>query len=314
MARGYKMNTLRQTLHEYIALRRSLGHKFRQPARDLEGFVTFLIHRNAQFITTKLALEWATQSPGKNASWAIKLSYTRGFARHLQITDTRTEVPPTGLLPYSSSAKPYIYSQAEIQALLEAALGLKPPKALRPWTYHCLFGLLPVTGLRISEALALKRQNVDLENGILTVCDTKFGKSRYVPIHESTQRILVEYSQRRDSLINPPRSDYFLVAERGGRLLSQYVYPVFLRLSRQIGLRDPSASSGPRLHDFRHSFAVNTLLRWYRTGENVDILLPKLSTYLGHSCVRYTYWYLSACPELMELAAQRLQTRWEAKL
>jgi|TARA_R110000868_G_scaffold196864_7_gene442922 integrase len=308
------MNLLRQTLREYVVLRRGLGHKFTQPARDLEGFVTFMDKRDSTFITTKLALEWATQSQGKNASWAIKLAYVRGFARHVQALEIRTEVPPVGLLPYSGSAKPYIYSDIEIQALLEAALALKPANKLRRWTYHCLFGLLPVTGLRISEALTLKRQDVDLEHGILTVRDTKFGKSRYVPIHESTQRILVEYDHRRNELVNPPCSEYFLVAERGGRLLPQYVYPVFLRLSRQIGLRAQSANSGPRLHDFRHTFAVNTLLRWYRTGEKVDTLLPKLSTYLGHSCVRDTYWYLSACPELMELAAQRLETRWESKL
>jgi integrase len=228
--------------------------------------------------------------------------------------DILTEVPPVGLLPYSRSAKPYIYSNIEIQALLKAALTLKPDNKLRRWTYHCLFGLLPVTGLRISEALTLKRHDVDLESGILTIRDTKFGKSRYVPIHESTQRILIEYARRRDEFINPPCSEYFLVAERGGRLLPQYVYRVFWLLSRQIGLRGPNSSSGPRLHDFRHSFAVNTLLQWYRTGEEIDTLLPKLSTYLGHSCVRDTYRYLSACPELMELAAQRLETRWEAIL
>lgn len=135
-----------------------------------------------------------------------------------------------------------------------------------------------------------------------------------MPIHASTQCALIEYARRRDVHINPPCSEFFLVAERGGRLLPQYVYPVFLRLSRQIGLRSPTASSGPRLHDFRHSFAVTTLLQWYRTGEKVDTLLPKLSTYLGHSCVRDTYWYLSACPELMEFAARRLETHWEAKL
>jgi len=308
------MISLRKILHEYVALRRGLGHKFIQPARDLEGFVTFMEQYDSTFVTTKRALEWATQSPGKNASWAIKLAYVRGFSRHLQAMDIRTEIPPVGLLPYSGSAKPYIYSDIEIQTLLEAALALKPVNKLRRWTYHCLFGLLPTTGLRISEALTLKRQDVDLENCILTIRDTKFGKSRYVPIHASTQRILVEYDRRRDELINPPCSEYFLVAERGGRLLPQYVSRVFLRLSRQIGLRAPNASSGPRIHDFRHSFAVNTLLQWYRTGEKVDTLLPKLSTYLGHSCVRDTYWYLSACPELMEFAARRLETRWEAKL
>ncbi len=308
------MNTLRQTLHEYVTLRRGLGHKFTQPARGLEGFVTFMEQQDSPFITTKLALEWATRAPGKHASWAIKLAYVRGFARHLQAMDLLTEVPPVGLLPYSGSAKPYIYSDTEVQALITAALTLEPADKLRRWTYHCLFGLLSVTGLRITEALTMKCQDVDLENSILTIRDTKFGKSRYIPIHGSTRQILSEYARRRDEMINPSCSDYFLVAERGGRLFPTYVYPLFLRLSRQIGLRGSNDSKGPRLHDFRHSFAVNTLLRWYKTGEKVEILLPKLSTYLGHSCIRDTYWYLSACPELMDLAAQRLETRWEGLL
>lgn len=306
------MSPLRQTLREYVSLRRGLGHKFVQPAKSLEGFVTFMEQCDTAFVTTKVALEWATQSPGKHASWAINLAHVRGFSRHLQTIDPRTEVPPVGLLSYSGSAKPYIYSDTEIQALLEAALALNPVNGLRRWTYHCLFGLMPVTGLRISEALALKRQDVDLEGCILTVRDTKFGKSRHVPIHASTQRVLIEYARRRDAHIDPPCSEYFLVAERGGRLLPQYVSPVFLRLSREIGLREPTARSGPRMHDFRHRFAVATLLQWYRSGERVDTLLPKLSTYLGHSCVRDTYWYLSACPELMEFAALRLEAHWEA--
>jgi integrase len=235
MAESCAMSPLRQTLHEYVALRRGLGHKFVQPAKSLEGFVTFMEQCDAAFVTTKAALEWATQSPGKNASWAINLAHVRGFSRHLQTIDLRTEVPPIGLLPYSGSAKPYIYSDTEIQALLEAALALKPVHGLRRWTYHCLFGLLPVTGLRISEALALKRQDVDLENCILTVRDTKFGKSRHVPIHESTQRILIEYAHRRDVHINPPWSAYFLVAERGGRLLPQYVSRVFFTYPGKLG-------------------------------------------------------------------------------
>ena len=143
------MTLLRQTLHEYVTLRRGLGHKFTQPARDLESFVTFMKKHDSGFITTKLALEWATQSRGKNASWAIKLAYVRGFARHLQAMEIHTEAPPVGLLPYSGSAKPYIYSNIDIQTLLEAALALKPANKLRRWTYHCLFGILQVTGLRI---------------------------------------------------------------------------------------------------------------------------------------------------------------------
>lgn len=201
------MSPLRQTLREYVSVRRGMGHKFVQPAKNLEGFVTFIEQCDAAFVTTKLALEWATRSPGKHASWAISLSYVRGFSRHLQTIDSRTEVPPVGLLPYSGSAKPYIYSAIEIQALLEAALALSPTHGLRRWTYHCLFGLLAVTGIRISEALALKSQDVDLEDCILTVRDTKFGKSRHVPIHGSTQRVLIDYARRRDVHLNPPRSE-----------------------------------------------------------------------------------------------------------
>ena len=195
--------------------------------------------------------------------------------------------------------------------MLAAALALPPERGLRRWTYHCLFGLLAVSGLRISEALALRRDDTDLERGILTIRGTKFGKSRLVTIHSSTQQVLQDYSRRRDLHLVHPHSPCFLVAERGGQLLPQYVYPVFLKLSRQTGLRAETARTGPRLHDFRHRFAVATLLDWYRSGIDVDSLMPVLSTYLGHTCIRDTYWYLSACPELMGYATRRLERRWE---
>lgn len=307
------MISLRPELRDYVTMRRGLGHKFVKPAKRLEGFITFMEQRDCSVITTQLALEWATQSPGKYASWAINLSDVRGFARHLKSIDPRTEVPPVGLLQYSGRAQPYIYTDSEIQALLTASLALSPVKGLRRWTYHCLFGLLSVSGLRISEVLALRQQDVDLEVGIITVLGTKFGKSRLVPIHPSTREVLIDYASRRDAHCGALCSQYFFVAERGGKLLPQYVYRVFLQLSRQIGLRDPDAKSGPRLHDFRHRFAVTTMLVWYRAGQDVDTLLPRLSTYLGHSCVRDTYWYLSACPELMQLAARRLEEHWEVQ-
>lgn len=306
------MNDLQQSLQDYVSLRRGLGFKFVNPAKRLDHFVAFMMHRDARVITIKLALEWATRTPGKQASWAINLTDVRGFARYLYTLDPRTQIPPVGLIPYSSRARPYLYSDKEVQALLSAALTLSPVHGLRRWTYHCLFGLLAVTGLRISEALALNYRDVDLDQGLLTVRNTKFGKSRWVPLHSSTQQVLMEYARRRDIHIYPRRSPYFLVAERGGQLLPQYVYRVFWQLSRQIGLRDPSAHSGPRLHDLRHRFAVTTLLNWYRSGQNVDTLMPILSTYLGHSCIRDTYWYLSACPELMAHAAHRLETHWKA--
>ena len=306
------MSTLRTALRDYLALQRGLGYKYVHQERTLTNFILFMERRESTVITTKLALEWATQSPGKHASWAILLTDVRGFARHLHNTEPHTEIPPAGLIPRSGRTHPYLYSDTEIQALLAAALALPPKRGLRRWTYHCLFGLLAVTGLRISEALALKRDDTDLEEGILTIRGTKFGKSRLVTIHPSTQQVLLDYVQRRDLHLVHPRSPYFLVAERGGKLLPQYVYPVFLNLSRQTGLRAATAHTGPRLHDFRHRFAVATLLDWYRSGQDVDNLMPVLSTYLGHSCIRDTYWYLSACPELMEHATCRLEKRWES--
>lgn len=308
------MISLQQALQAYVAMRRGLGYKFVHQESRLKNFITFMERQDTGVITTRLAIEWATQPPGRRASWALRLTDVRCFARHLRSLEPLTEVPPTGIITYRSRARPYLYTSAEIRTLLAAALALPPAHALRRWTYHGLFGLLAVTGLRISEALALRREDIDLETGVLTIHDTKFGKSRLVPVHRSTQRILLDYARRRDTHLGTTCGPYFFVAERGGRLLRQYVDRVFWRLSRQIGLRGASACTGPRLHDFRHAFAVATLLGWYRSGQSVDTLMPVLSTYLGHSCLRDTYWYLSACPELMDHAARRLEKRWEASL
>ncbi len=304
------MNALATAVAEYVALRRSLGFKFHGPEERLKGFVRFMAQRKATIITYPLALEWATQPQGKRASWALRFSDVRGLSQYLRSREPRTAVLPTRVLPFSKRAKPHLYSDAQIAELLAAALSLPPSKALRRWTYHCLFGLLIVTGLRVGEALALRRTDVDLEQGILRIQVAKFDKSRLVPLHRTTCTMLCRYATRRDALLDPPRSPYFFVAEQGGRLLHQYVYRVFWQISRQIGLRKPSDRTGPRIHDFRHRFAVQTLLRWYRSGQPVEQLLPVLSTYLGHVCVRDTYWYLSGCPELLGQAVSRLEQRW----
>ena len=304
------MNALGPALGAYVAMRRGLGYKFRHQEKSLSDFVRFMEARGATVITRNLALEWVTQLPDRHATWRLRLTDVRGFARHLLSAEPRTEVPPTGLLPGLSRPRPYLYSKKEITELLEAALDLPPADGLRGWTYYCLLGLLAVSGLRISEALSLRREEVDLEQGVLTIRGTKFGKSRLVPIHCTTRRVLMQYAKRRDRQLCPPRSPYFFVAARGGRLRPERVRRVFRRLSRQTGLRGPEEHTGPRLHDFRHSFAVQTLLGWYRSGRNVELLLPVLSTYLGHSCMRDTYWYLSTCPELMGQAVRRLENRW----
>lgn len=306
------MNALLSALQKYVTMRRGMGFKFQHQEKRLTSFARFMEERGATVITNKLAIEWATLPKDRRPSWALRLTDVRGFARHLRGLDAQTEVPPTGILPGLTRAKPYIYTDMEIETLLAAALDLPPVDGLRRWTYHCLFGLLSVTGLRISEALNLHCGDVDLKDGVLTIRDTKFGKSRLVPLHPTSRHALAAYAQRRDAHLSPAaRSQYFFVAEQGGKLLLQYVHKVFWQLSRQIGLRGPLDHSGPRLHDFRHRFAVQTLLNCYRSERSVELILPVLSTYLGHTCVRDTYWYLSACPELMGHTVRKLEQRWE---
>jgi integrase len=204
-----------------------------------------------------------------------------------------------------------LYSDDEIRALLKAALQL-PGGGLRPWLYYCLFGLLSVSGLRIGEARNLELQDVDLEAAVLTVRGSKFGKSRLVPLHASTRRVLADYIARRERTWHArPVSSYLFVSNRGNRLDGGTIHRTFYALSRQTGLRGPHDSHGPRLHDFRHRFAVNTLLNWYRAEEDVERRLPILSAYLGHVHVSDTYWYLSTWPELMQEAMSRLERRWE---
>jgi integrase len=307
------MTDLRTALKRYLNMRQGLGYKYQHQARRLTDFVSFMEERQAGTITTKLAMAWATSPPDRHASWTLRLTDVRGFARHVANIDPRTEVPPAGILPRLKRARPNVYSDAEINALLAAALALPPAGGLRRWTYHYLFGMIAVTGMRLSEAIGLQRGDVDLTNGVLMVRRSRFGKSRLVPLHSTTRAALGAYAMRRDAHLESRCGPYFFVAERGGRLLHQYVHRVFWRLSREIGLRRRDDHSGPRVHDFRHRFAIQTLLNWYRDGVNVEQQLPVLSTYLGHTCVRDTYWYLSACPELLREAARRLDQRWDVR-
>ena len=308
------MNTLRQAFQEYLTMRRSLGYKLQSAGTGLLDFVTFMEHRRASYITHSLALAWAKQPSGvQPAEWARRLSHVRVFARHRSATDPRTQIPPAGLLPYRPKrAQPYIYSDKEIRDLLRAALKLPDNGGLRPWTYHCLFGLLSVSGLRVGEAQSLELSDVDLQAGVLTIRGAKFGKSRLVPLHASTRKVLADYVARRErAWAKRPVSSYLFVSGWGNRLDGGDIRRTFYALSRQIGLRGPSDSRGPRLHDMRRGFASTTLLRWYRTGENAERRLPILSAYLGHVHWSDTFWYLSAMPELMHEAMSRLERRWE---
>jgi site-specific recombinase XerD len=303
------MNELRKALDEYLDIRRKLGFKLQRAGKLLHDFVLFTEKEGVSFITVDLSLRWATQSKNCQKAWsAQRLSIVRGFARYLSVMDSRTEVPSQELLPYRYHRKPpYIYSTVEIEKLMKAAQQLQSPIGLRSATYSTVFGILAVTGMRISESIGLNRKDVDLINGILTVYKTKFGKSRLVPVHPSTQKALQQYECLRSKILPKPRTESFFVSEQGRRLTDWTVRSTFVKLSRQIGLRGPHDSHGPRLQDFRHSFATKTLLAWYRKGMNVDQHMPELSAYLGHAHVTDTYWYLSTVPELLQLAAMRLK-------
>ena len=303
------MNELRKALEEYLAIRRKLGFKLQRAGKLLYDFVLFTEKEGVSFITAELALRWAAQSSGCQTAWsAQRLSIVRGFAKYQSVMDSRTEVPSRELLPYRyHRGAPYIYSNNEVKMLIKAAQQLPSPLGLRSATYSTVFGLLAVTGMRISEPIGLNRKDVDLINCLLTVYQTKFGKSRLVPIHPSTQKALQQYESLRGRIFPKPRTEGFFISEQGTRLTDWTMRRTFVKLSQQIGLRGPHDSHGPRLHDFRHSFATRTLLAWYRNDMNVDQHMPELSAYLGHAHVTDTYWYLSAVPELMQLAAMRLE-------
>jgi len=258
------MKSLSQAVDEYLALRRSLGFKLRDYGDCLHEFVSFLEKNRSSHITNKLALEYATgRQDEKAVSWSRRFVIIRGFARYRFGVDPRTEIPPVGLLSSRSQrATPYLYSEDEIRRLQEAALNMKTRHRLQRHTYYCLFGLLAVTGLRLGEAIHLQPQDVDLSAGVLTVRGAKFGKSRLVPLHPSTVAALRDYAQHRDRLLAGRCIPCFLMTGRGKRLEKSNLSYVFRALSRQIGIRKPGARHGPRLHDFRHRFAILTLLRW----------------------------------------------------
>jgi integrase/recombinase XerD len=308
------MNLLSEAVNNYLELRRGLGFKLVRHEAGLRDFVSFLNSKRQHRITIALALEWATKHANQQpAEWAARLSVVRGFARHWSATDPATEVPPQGLFPYRPKrAHPYFYSDQEIRQLLDAAKARRSIDPLRHWTYYCLFGLLAVTGLRLGEAINLRDDDVDWAEGKLTIRGAKFGKSRLVPLHRSTCRVLADYAKRRRHRFGKRPAVFFLVNKNGNHLDKGEIHRTFYALSRQIGLRAVDASHGPRLHDFRHRFAVQTLLRWYRAGDDPERRLPALSTYLGHAHVTDTYWYLTGTPELLRAATKRLDKRWEA--
>jgi integrase/recombinase XerD len=302
------MSGLRDALEDYLAVRRSLGFKMERSGQLLAGFVGFAEQAGAPTVTTDLALAWATAPAGASSSWwRVRLDAVRPFARYLAAFIPGTEVPPAGLLPGPAShrAVPYLYSPAQIAALVTAAGAIRAP--LRAATCQTLIGLLAVTGMRVSEAIGLDRPDVDLQAGLLTIRDSKSGKSRQLPLHATTVTALAGYAALRDRHHPRPATPAFLVSLTGTRLAYRSVNRAFRQLTTTAGLAPRSARCRPRIHDLRHSFAVTTLLGWYQDGSDVAARLPLLSAWLGHASPGSTYWYLTGTPELLALAGQRLE-------
>ena len=300
------MIDLRTPLRNYLALRRQLGFELKEAGWGLEDFVGFLERAGAERVTTELAVAWAKLPVDAQPDyWRRRLGWVRGFARYLATIDPGSDVPSKDLLPATGGrVAPYIYSEAEIAALMGAARTLAPPSTAA--SIETLIGLMASTGLRLGEALGLDRQDVDLEDGALHVRAAKQSKQREVPLHPTTTAALRDYARVRDRYLPEPETAAFFTNSVGQRLLKHTVHPAFRELIRQVGLEGRGQRARPRPHDLRHSFAVRTLVGWYRSGAEVERELPLLSTFLGHVQPVSTFWYLEAVPELLELVGRRL--------
>lgn len=299
------MTALRRCLADYLRTRRALGFKSKREGELLAQFVAFLDERRASLVTSAAAVAWAAQPRDASPGWWItRLVIVRGFAKYLQTIEPRTQVPSFDHFSHHRArSAPYVYLPADITALLSATDTLR--SAVKTATYKTLLGLLAVTGMRVGEAVALDDRDVDHRRATLVIRNTKFGKSREVPLHATTIGALERYRRDRDRLVARQSSASFFLSTAGKRLIYNNVHEAFLKLVYVAGLgqRRPR----PTIHDLRHTFAIQTVLGWYRNGVDVEARLPLLSTYLGHVSPVSTYWYLSAVPELLEAATIRLE-------
>lgn len=303
------MTGMSSKVKQYLEYRRGLGYQLRTEGRLLEQFAEFAdASGHCGPLTIDLALRWAQLPKGCDRLYcARRLEIVRCFARHLSVTEPGTEVPPRGLCGTAHRrTPPHIYSEAELAALLHAAGQLTPTNGLRPRTYATLFGLLACTGLRISEALRLERSETDLSRGILKIRETKFRKTRLVPLHATATTALEAYAAARDRLAPQTECGRFFVSDQGHAVPYSTVQHLFRRLCDSLRI----AGTGrrlPRLHDLRHTFACRRIEQCYAMQADVDQAVSALSVYLGHAKVSDTYWYLTATPRLVACAAQRFE-------
>ena len=302
----------------YLGERRRLGFGLRTTGYSIMSFARYIDALNSQEpVTVEIMANWARQDQGnsdKPGTWARRLKHLRSFCRYLQQFEPRTEVPDDTVFGrIGQRLAPHIYSEQETVDLLDAArnLGSFIP-GLRGATYETLFGLIASTGLRVSEALHLLDTDADLKVGMLAIRQTKFAKSRHVPMHPSTLEVLRRYRSQRNLHIEVSDGTPFFIGVRGRRLgrplgLGQ-VHRVFIGLRNQLGWINRGAHNGPRIHDLRHTFVVRRVLLWQAQGLDVDQQMLALSTYVGHAMVTNTYWYLTGIPQLMAVAAERFET------
>lgn len=297
-------------LDHYLGVRRSLGYDLQTSERVLRRFVRFADSEAAGRIDTALFLRWDASLPAAGtATRAARLTMVRLFARWLSSIDPVHEPPPRGLLPdRSHRTRPYIYSEAEIAAIIAAAAELPSIYGMRGRSCSTFLGLIAVTGLRISEALALDPQDLDLPSGVLRVRRGKLGKERLLPLHPSVMAQLIRYAAERDRLLGSKAGAYFVNCD-GRRATEWWARYNFAHVCQRIGLRNPQPYNrygrGPRIHDLRHTFAVRTMINWYRRGMDPAREMIRLTTWLGHAKPENTYWYIEAVPELLELAMAR---------
>lgn len=300
------MTSLAQAAQDYLRIRRAMGYKLERAGEMLPRFIDFLEANGADTVTIELALAWATPSDLTPSTWQQRLTAIRGFARYLQTIDPRAEIPPSDFLPsVARRPAPHIYSDAEILALMAAASRWR--STLGRLTLETMIGLLAVTGMRISEAVGLDRDDLDLTHARLVVRNSKFGKSRQLPLHPTTIQALRDYLAACDQLRPQAQTPALLLSTRGQRLTRRYAEWQFAQLRARVKLCARPGTRPPRLHDLRHTFAVRTMLDSYRADGDPRARLAQLSTYLGHADPAASYWYLSATPELLGLAAARLQ-------
>jgi integrase len=305
-----KQKTMIALVKEYLSYRRSFGHELKAAGYLLLQFARFADHAQHHGpLTTDLMLQWVSQRNDYSARYrAERLAAVRNFARYLAAQDGQSKIPDQRLLGYIQRRRqPHIYTEEQLHDLLIGIARLNPTYPLRPHTYTALFGLMASTGLRISEALALQRRDVDLDASILYIRQSKFHKSRLVPMHPTVTRALRRYAKRRDEARDTRSGTTFFVGRDGCSLSHATVHITFRRLCTSLGLRSNGVLPRPRIHDLRHSFACRRLLQWYRDGVDVAQAIASLSTYLGHARVTDTYWYLSGTAELLAIAGQRFE-------